>query len=197
MGSSPQANARAPTPTKAAAALPRSSGSSPTRVNGIGSPYHQDGGSSRMPNRVLCWGCQILGGGQVGLECLQGFFESPAQSAYRGLRAPLHILGLRRVFKQPFERGRQLVRACHQLEPLVVPQDSVGLSEIEGMGSAQDPGAKLYRLDGILAAMEDKRSANKGKWSQPVKQPQLADCVGKVNLGFRADSLPRRAPGDA
>ena len=134
--------------------------------------------------------------GKVRFERFDGFFERAAERA-DGRRGPaFHLGGLGRIVEQRLQSSRHFIRAAHEPKPLVALQNGVGFGEIEGVRSAQNPGAELDRLDRVLPAVMDERSADKRQRRKRVEKAKLADRIRKINLGVFADRLASGAPRD-
>ncbi len=60
----------------------------------------------------------------------------------------------------------------------------------------QNGAVELGRLQKVLPAMGHQRAADEGDRRQAVEEPELAQCVGEIDLGLRRDRLIRGAPSD-
>ena len=69
----------------------------------------------------------------------------------------------------------------------------IDIGEIEDMRAMHDRRAELDRLDRILPAMLDQRSAHEHDRRQPVEQSQFAHGVGDVDIGGRGRQFLARA----
>src|SRR6266436_637330 len=61
------------------------------------------------------------------------------------------------------------------------------------MGTMQDRGPKLDRLDWILATMANQRAAHEHDWSELIDQPQFAKRIENINIGFARRKCAARA----
>src|SRR3546814_7691606 len=65
--------------------------------------------------------------------------------------------------------------------------------EVGGVRAGEDGAVELGRLQQVLAAVSDQRAADEHDLRQAVPQAKLAEPVGKVDIGCRADRLAAAA----
>ena len=137
-------------------------------------------------HRFQLWGCGL---GKIGLERFQRFLKRAAQRAYGRRRLAFHLGSFGRVFEQRPQRSRHFVRSPNEPKPFVALQNRISFGEVECVRPAQNSGAELDRLDRVLPAVMNQRSADERKRGERIEKAKLADGVREIDVGVLAYRL--------
>src|SRR6187200_1005205 len=150
-------------------------------------PRHQKAGS-RMASSLM-----KLQLHQIGVERRQRSIERAAKRLDHRMSSigdPCAGVGV----AQPRGKMRdKAVGAGNWLGTVRVVKRSVNFRKVPDMGAVQNCGAELGGLDRILSAMLDERAADEDSGCHAIKEAELADSVGDIDICIAVWQFPARA----
>src|SRR5215208_2647848 len=119
---------------------------------------------------------------EIGFERLQAALQRAAQhvdgaASSRGYHGALLVVG-----KPAGDASRELCRVVHLFGPARAVERRIDVGEIPYMRTMHDGGAKLYRLDRVLPAMLNQRSAHEHYRRHAIDQTKLPHGIGHIDV---------------